>query len=172
MVLSEYWKRLEENFRKRFFRNFLKSDEIYKKNPLVFFNILKEPLLVQNQTTPQQKALDLSFNLTPWKWAWHHKEGATHPRCKKHILLIFYGRVEVFWLFGFNDISRTLFLSYSHFQGVKLKLILRAFCWSTVCFNNNNGSYRILILKYVSFRLLHPVYLPSHPNLTYLTSGP
>ena len=28
-------------------------------------NILKEPLLVQKQTIPQQKALDLSFNLTP-----------------------------------------------------------------------------------------------------------
>ena len=36
-----------------------------KKNPLAFFNILKEPLLVQKQTTHQQKALDFSFNLTP-----------------------------------------------------------------------------------------------------------
>ena len=29
------------------------------------FKILKEPLLVQKQTLHQQKALDLSFNLTP-----------------------------------------------------------------------------------------------------------
>ena len=36
-----------------------------KKNPLAFFNFLKEPLLVQKQTIHQQKALDLSFNLTP-----------------------------------------------------------------------------------------------------------
>ena len=28
-------------------------------------NILKDPLLVLKQTIPQQKALDLSFNLTP-----------------------------------------------------------------------------------------------------------
>ena len=29
------------------------------------FKILKKPLLVKKQTIPQQKALDLSFNLTP-----------------------------------------------------------------------------------------------------------
>ena len=29
------------------------------------FKIVKEPLLVLKQTTPQQKALDLSFNLAP-----------------------------------------------------------------------------------------------------------
>ena len=64
-------------------------------------NILKEPLLVQKQTIPQQKALDFSFNLAPWKWAWHDQDGATPSRREKHFLLIFYGRVEVFWLFGF-----------------------------------------------------------------------
>ena len=69
------------------------------------FKILKKPFLVLKQTLHQQKALYLSFNLTPWKWAWHYQEGATPPRREKHILLIFYGRVEVFWLFGFNDIS-------------------------------------------------------------------
>ena len=36
-----------------------------KKNSLAFFNFLKNPLLVQKQTLHQQKALDLSFNLTP-----------------------------------------------------------------------------------------------------------
>jgi hypothetical protein len=35
------------------------------KNPLAFFNILKEPLLVQKQTILQQKALDLSFIWQP-----------------------------------------------------------------------------------------------------------
>ena len=39
--------------------------------------ILKEPLLVQKQTIPQQKSLDLNFNLAPWKWAWHHNYAAT-----------------------------------------------------------------------------------------------
>ena len=121
-----------------------------KKNPLAFFNILKEPLLVQKQTTHQQKALDFSFNLTPWKWAWHYQEGATPPRREKHILLILYGRVEVFWLFGFKDISRRPLLSYSHFQGVKLKLRSRAFCWCKICFCTSNGYFRIL--KTAGFR--------------------
>ena len=45
-------------------------------------NILKEPLVLLKQTIPQQKALDLSFNLAPWKWAWHYHEAAT-PSCPK-----------------------------------------------------------------------------------------
>ena len=118
---------------------------------------MKKPLLVQKQTTPQQKALDLSFNLTPWKWAWHYQEGATPIWRKKHFLLIFYRRVDVFWLFGFNDIYRKPLLGYSHFQGVKLKLRSRAFRWGIVCFCASNGSFRILILENVSFGLLHPV---------------
>ena len=32
------------------------------------FNIWIEPLLLQKQTKHQQKTLNLSFNLTPWKW--------------------------------------------------------------------------------------------------------
>ena len=47
-------------------------------------NILKKTLLVKKQTIHQQKALDLSFNLAPWKWAWHHQEGATPYRREKH----------------------------------------------------------------------------------------
>ena len=85
MVLSEYWKRLEKKFWKRLFSQFPKIVENYKNlfSPAIS-NIVKEPLLVQEQTTPQQKALDLSFNLTPWKWAWHHQEGATPSRREKH----------------------------------------------------------------------------------------
>ena len=48
------------------------------------FKILKKPLLVLKQTKPQQKALDLSFNLAPLKWAWHYKEGATSSRREKY----------------------------------------------------------------------------------------
>ena len=50
---------------------------------LTNFKILKEPLLVQKQAIPQQKALDLSFNLTPWKWAWHYHEAAKPSRPQK-----------------------------------------------------------------------------------------
>ena len=39
--------------------------------------IWKEPLLVREQTIPQQKALDLRFNFAPWKWAWYYHEAAT-----------------------------------------------------------------------------------------------
>ena len=31
----------------------------------------------------QQKALDFSFNLAPWKWAWHYQEGVTMTFCKR-----------------------------------------------------------------------------------------
>ena len=47
------------------------------------FKIVKEPLLVLKQTMLQQKALDLSFNLTPWKWAWHYHEAARPSRPQK-----------------------------------------------------------------------------------------
>ena len=41
-----------------------------------FFNILKEPLLVQKQTIHPQKALILSFSETESLSVWHHQEGA------------------------------------------------------------------------------------------------
>ena len=42
------------------------NDENYKNiSSSLYFSILKEPMLVQKQTIHQQKALDLSFNLTP-----------------------------------------------------------------------------------------------------------
>ena len=67
-----------------------------KMFPLIFFNILKEPLLVQKQTIPQKKGLILSFLELESLRAWHYQEGAT-PTCrKKHILLIFYMYAEGF----------------------------------------------------------------------------
>ena len=66
MVLSEYLKRLEEKFQKRLFPQFCQNDKNYKNIfSATIFNILKERLLVQKQILYQQKALDLSFNLTP-----------------------------------------------------------------------------------------------------------
>ena len=53
--------------------------EIWKE---VQAKILKESLVLVKQTIPQQKALDLSFNLAPWKWAWHY-HGAATPSCPK-----------------------------------------------------------------------------------------
>ena len=71
-------------FEIRLFPQFLKMTKIKNIFSPAFFNILKEPYVVKKQTIHQQKALDLSFNLTPWKWAWHHQEGATPPRREKH----------------------------------------------------------------------------------------
>ena len=53
--------------------------EIWKE---VQAKILKEPLVLLKQTIHQQKVLDLSFNLAPWKWAWHYHEAVT-PSCPK-----------------------------------------------------------------------------------------
>ena len=64
---------------------------------------------------------------------------------------------EGFWLLVFYEISRTQFLNYSHFQGVKLKLRSRAFCWCIVCFCTSIGSFQILSLKIFRNILLHPV---------------
>ena len=44
--------------------------------------IWKEALLVETKMIPQLKALDLSFNLAPWKWAWHYQEAVT-PSCRR-----------------------------------------------------------------------------------------
>ena len=66
MVLSEYYKTLEENFRIKIISAISQNGENYKNifSP-VFFNILKELLVIQKQTLHQQKALDLSFNSAP-----------------------------------------------------------------------------------------------------------
>ena len=64
MVLSEYYKTLEENFRIKIISTISQNEENYKN---IFsqasFNILKQLLLVQKQTLHQQKGLDLSFYL-------------------------------------------------------------------------------------------------------------
>ena len=80
---------------------------------------------------------------------------ALSPR--KAYFVEFYGRGMGFWRFVFYEISRTPFLSYSHFQGVKLKLISRAFCWCIVCFCTSIGSFQILNSKIFRIQLLHPV---------------
>ena len=46
------------------------------------FKIWKESMLNLKQTIHQEKALDLSFNLAPEKWAWHYQEGVTMT-CRK-----------------------------------------------------------------------------------------
>jgi hypothetical protein len=57
--IEKGWRKI---FEKYYFRDFLKMMKITKKKPLVLFNILKEPLLVQKQTIHQRKALGLSYN--------------------------------------------------------------------------------------------------------------
>ena len=47
---------------------------------------------------------------------------------------------------------------HAHFQDAKLKLKSRAFRWCIVCFCTSNDSFWILILRNVSFGLLHPVH--------------
>ena len=95
---------------------------------------------------------------------WNQKDnGVTVSwRCHAHLaqktfFVNFYGRVEGFWLCGFYNISRRQILNYIHFQGIKLKLRSRAFCWVMICFNTSIGSFTILKLAWFSFCLLYPV---------------
>ena len=62
MVLSEYYKTLEENFRIKIISAISQNDENYENifSP-ASFNILKELLLVQKQILHQQKDLDLIY---------------------------------------------------------------------------------------------------------------
>ena len=62
MVLSEYYKTLEENFRIKIISAISQNDKNYENifSP-ASFNILKELLLVQKQILNQQKDLDLSY---------------------------------------------------------------------------------------------------------------
>ncbi len=81
---------------KKVFSRFPKNDEIYKKkNHPTFFNILKEPLVVQTQTLHLQKAHDLGY--------WEQEEKGCgiirrtpRPLAAKAYFVEFYGRV-----FGF-----------------------------------------------------------------------
>ena len=103
--------------------------------PPVFFNIVKEPLLVQKQTLHLQKALDLSYNLAPQKWAWHYQEGATLSRRKKHRCA--WGKKKLFYgksssrphdnspPFSFR-VQITLDFSYSDPEGQGRGTIMRA----------------------------------------------
>ena len=87
MVLSEYWKRLGETFQNKVISTISQNDGNYKKyisSSLFQYSERTINSLVQKQTIHQQKALDLSSNLTPWKWVWHYQEGVTPSRRKKH----------------------------------------------------------------------------------------
>ena len=97
------------------------------------FRIWKEPLLVQKQTIHQQKALDRSLNLAPWKWALHYQ-----PRW-------------ILWLLGG-------FLAFLQFQGAILKLRWRAFCQCIICFITSIGFFQILNSKIFWIWILHPVH--------------
>ena len=56
-------------------KNCTGCNSIFRK--IFEFKICKDPMIVVKQMRPQQIALDLSFNLAPWKWAWHYHEAAT-----------------------------------------------------------------------------------------------
>ena len=66
------------------FSQFQQNNIISKKifSP-AFFNIMPEPLLLQKQTIPQQKALILTFLELESLLAWQYQEGSTPTCCKK-----------------------------------------------------------------------------------------
>ena len=130
----------------------------------VFFNILKEPLLVQKQMIHQQKALDLSYLETEEQGLGFIRK----PLCflaVKAYFVEFYGRLEGFWLLAFYEISRTPLLRYTHFYGVKLKLRSKAFFWGIVCFNTS-------IINMINVKLnFFPDIAIIHPGVLWGKSG-
>ena len=114
--------------------------------PPAFFNILKEPLVVQKRMIPQKKALILSFFLEQESLrVWYH-----FLLTQKAYFDEFLQCMEGFKNFASYDISRRLLLSYNHFLGVIWKLRLRALLWVIVCFYGSHSSLRML--KGVGFR--------------------
>ena len=76
MVLSEYWKRLEEIFWNKIISAISQNGQNYKNIFLLaFFNILKESLVVQKKRIPQNKDLILSYLELESLRAWHNQEG-------------------------------------------------------------------------------------------------
>ena len=102
------------------------------RNPAPF-NILKKPLLVQKQTIHEQKALDFSFHLVPWKWAWHYQEGVTPFRRE---ITFFTPRAPM--LFAAGGRGRLMIMPRP-LLGCQIKLRSRAFYWCLVCFCTING---------------------------------
>ena len=95
MVLSEYWKPLDKKCLKRLFPRFS------KKNPLLVFNILKEPLLVQKKTVHQPKPLIYALIWHPYSdcifiinflRGQRSQEVKKPPRAFKKINKIFFSR--------------------------------------------------------------------------------
>ena len=109
-----------------------------KKNPLAFFNFLKEPVLVQKQTIHEQKALDLGFNLTPWKWVWHDQEGATPSRRKKH------RSARCKKSYSTAEGRGSLLIMPRPLSVCQIKAEIQGFLLMYRLFLYNNGSFRIL----------------------------
>ena len=84
--------------------------------------------------------------------------GGCHALSPRKVYFVeFYMRADVFWLFAFYDLSRSLFKRYNEFQGVILKLNTRLFCCYNICFCNSISSLRILKLVGFLKWLAHPV---------------
>jgi hypothetical protein len=90
---------------------------------------MKESLLLQKQTIPQKKALDLSFLQMEFLRAWHDQEGATPPCRDKHRSA--WGKKVIL---GQEGVVAPWYC-HTHFEGVILKLNIRAFFLDIVCFS-------------------------------------
>ena len=108
-----------------------------------------------NDTSAESPGFQLLFDTLKVGVALSGGRHALSPQ--KAYFVEFYGRGMGFWLLAFSEISRTQFLSYSHFQGVKLKLRSRAFCWCIVCYSTSIEFFQILNSNIFRNWLLHPV---------------
>ena len=127
MVLSQYWKRLEENFRKRLFPRFPKNDEISKKKSSSLFQFSERTIASTqtNDTSAESPGSQLSFATlkvgVAVPWSCH----ALSPR--KAYFVEFYGRGMGFWLLAFYEMCRTHFFKLQSLSRGQIKAEIKGF---------------------------------------------
>ena len=166
MVFLENWKRLEDFFFE--ISSFLgnRGNDIFQKFSSSLFQYSERTIASTetNYTSAESPGFQLLFDTLKVGVALSGGRHALSPQ--KAYFVEFYGRGMGFWLLAFSEISRTQFLSYSHFQGVKLKLRSRAFFWCIVCYSTSIEFFQILNSKIFRNWLLHPVWKFVNRRLT------
>ena len=148
-VLSEYWKRLEENFQNVIISAMTKFT---KKSSSLFQYSKRTIASTETNNSSKERPDTQHFGTRNFKGV--ALSGGCHVYLlqKAYYFVAFLHGRGVFWLF---TISRRLLLDYNHFQGVILKLSIRAFFWSISCFSTSIGSFQISGFAFYTLYYIH-----------------